>query len=235
VNKATLQLLSPLSRKFVVWSGTVVSLFILLLLYFSFVSNGMPPVKGMTVETITLKSNVENNWAVLRCRTFKIRVPFDVPEVEIEAMREIVERDRAFILLGATPTLEGEPILFEEQILAIDDESIPDDRKKNTVNIMLDIYRFDSNTDHNKGEYRSFLHFASNVFRRKDVDRVLVVEGVGGPFQIVAYQEHVAEQVIVYCDIFSDVGNAIGRLRFSSNLHDTNWIFESIATITPFT
>lgn len=203
----------------------------LLLLYFKLAAERLPPVRGVPVATVDLKKGLEGDWAFLRTKSFSIRVPFEIPDVEIEEIQEIVDQDRAVVLLGAAPTHEGEPFLFEEQILAIDDGSLPDDRRKNPVNVTLDMYRFDSNSDENLGKYRDFLHFTSSVFRRKDIDRVLAVEGLGGPFQLVVYEGYSNERWFVYCEIFSVNGNAIGRLKFLSNRDDTDWIYRSIATI----
>ena len=160
-----------------------------------------------------------------------LRTPLLTSDKTVNDLEVIKDGHRSLVFLGSAPTVDGEPFLFENAIGKIHDGSVPTSLSQDPLTFLLDIYRFDSQIDPHKGEYRELLHNTATFFRHRDVQNVIVVDDSKSPFRVILFEGVKADNAFVVCEVYSHEGRCIARIKFTSTSDDVEWVFDSVATI----
>ena len=194
-------------------------------------SNWLSAVSPISFEHIRRELESEANWKLVKGDRLSIGVPFLENDRIARDLELIQVRDRSVVFLGSALSPDGDTFLFENAIARISDGSATKELSRDTLSVLEDIYRFDSLSSTFTGEYRNFLHNTSAFFRHKDVTRVMIVDSDNSRFQVILFFGEKSAKTFGICEVYSNQGRGIARIKFTSALDDIDWILDSVATI----
>ena len=170
-------------------------------------------------------------WNFVIGNRLSLRTPILATDRKVNDLDVISDGTRSLVFLGSARTVDGEQFLFENGIASIHDGSVPTGSIQNPLMVLEDIYGFDSRNDSHRGEYREFIHNTAVFFRHRDVQDVIIVDDSDVSFQAILFKGVKADSAFVICEVYSDIGRGLARIKFTSALDDVEWIFDSVSTI----